>query len=269
MVTLPKTASQFDSVFLVDVTPAMAEEWLRANNAYNRPISPATAYRYCNQMLAGRWKRIHQGIAFDSRGSLIDGQHRLLAICMSRKTVKMLVFTNEHAENHDAVDGGKPRSNLEVVQIADNDWSLPNSVITTVKALVAGRYCKRPNLSSAEVYDFYLASRAGTDFTVKMFEPLKVAGHLNDPTIRGVVARAYYYVSKDALREFCYLFCSCTPHPLISPFRDWLFTLNNHRENTRREIYKRFEYTLMAYMRGESEVTIPAESRELFPVLED
>jgi hypothetical protein len=77
----------------VHVTPAMAEEWLKANSV-NRAISRATVEMLVAEILSGSWVLTEQGIAFDIAGNLVDGQHRLTAIVRAGKTVPIRVTHN-------------------------------------------------------------------------------------------------------------------------------------------------------------------------------
>lgn len=65
---------------LIDVTPAMAREWLGRNYEMNRHRGRTVVEKYRRLMLNDEWQTTHQGIAFDSDGRLIDGQHRLDAL---------------------------------------------------------------------------------------------------------------------------------------------------------------------------------------------
>jgi len=64
---------------VLNVSPDMALKWLEGNT-HNRPINQAHVNRLAKEITAGRWQLTHQGIAFDTKGILIDGQHRLWAI---------------------------------------------------------------------------------------------------------------------------------------------------------------------------------------------
>jgi hypothetical protein len=75
---------------ICDVSPAMAEEWLRKNIS-NRKVRPSWVLELSRRITAGEWKLTHQGIAFDRNNVLIDGQHRLHAIVKSGVTVPMQV----------------------------------------------------------------------------------------------------------------------------------------------------------------------------------
>jgi hypothetical protein len=74
----------------VEVTPDIAAEWLKENVA-NRPIRPKHKQQLATTMARNLWKLNGESIKFDSYGRLIDGQHRLLAIIESGKTVPLLV----------------------------------------------------------------------------------------------------------------------------------------------------------------------------------
>jgi hypothetical protein len=61
------------------VTPKKAAEYLARNTA-NRPLAKRTVREFAQAMRRGEWLVTHQGIAFDTTGALVDGQHRLAAI---------------------------------------------------------------------------------------------------------------------------------------------------------------------------------------------
>src|SRR5262249_11917158 len=67
-------------------------------------------FKYADDMLAGRWRLSFQGIAFDTSGRLIDGQHRLLAVLRSGMTIPFMVFRNVDMEIADSIDTGRKRS---------------------------------------------------------------------------------------------------------------------------------------------------------------
>lgn len=79
-------------VEIVAVTPRMARDWLKSNTA-NRPIRPSHVETLRASFERGEYAPTHQGIAFDDKGVLIDGQHRLTAISMmaDAATFMMLV----------------------------------------------------------------------------------------------------------------------------------------------------------------------------------
>ena len=78
------------AVSIETITPCLAKEWLQ-KNLYNRKIRPRKVRQYAADMRAGKWRTTHQGIAFDKEGNLMDGQHRLLAICETNIPQTMMV----------------------------------------------------------------------------------------------------------------------------------------------------------------------------------
>jgi len=80
------------------ITPARALAYLEKNLKSNRTLSASTVKRYAAEMQHGHWMLTHQGIAFDDKGNLIDGQHRLHGVAKSGVTVDMLVTRDVPAE---------------------------------------------------------------------------------------------------------------------------------------------------------------------------
>src|SRR6185503_17546608 len=68
-------------------------------------------------MRRGEWMVTHQGIAFDTRGVLVDGQHRLAAIIEADVPVELTVFTDVGEGTFDVLDIGKRRSAADVLAI--------------------------------------------------------------------------------------------------------------------------------------------------------
>lgn len=80
----------------------------------NRKASARIVQEYATEMLAGRWVLSHQGLAFNSRGTLVDGEHRMRAVILAAETdpditVPFLVSFNVPDEATKAMDVGKRR----------------------------------------------------------------------------------------------------------------------------------------------------------------
>ena len=98
------------------ITPERASQWLAANTT-NRPVSKAVVRSFAQAMRRGEWMVTHQGIAFDTRGVLVDGQHRLAAIIEADVPVELTVFTEVGEGTFDVLDIGKRRSAADVLAI--------------------------------------------------------------------------------------------------------------------------------------------------------
>jgi len=171
----------------MDVTPETASRWLR-NNFRNRPVSDDVVAAYARDMVNGVWQPTHQGIAFNDRDELIDGQHRLKAVIKSRKTIRMMVtfglpskIEGSEMTTMDCVDRGRTRSVADQLKI---QHGLKNSTaITQIASGIAGLCHERVRrLSVGQTLDIYREFKVPMDFIItnRSKEPgLKSAGVLS------------------------------------------------------------------------------------------
>lgn len=92
-----------------DVTPQLAQQYL-GKSAGNRNTKKRAVQRYARDMLAGQWDLNGESIKFDRSGALVDGHHRLQAIVMAEKTVRMLVVRGLKPDSMLTIDTGVGRS---------------------------------------------------------------------------------------------------------------------------------------------------------------
>lgn len=104
---------------VMTVTPALAESWLSKNDK-NRRVIDSNVNAFAEVMKAGGWMLTHQGIAIAADGTLLDGQHRLLAVVKAGVAVEMRVFLNEPKEAIAAIDTGAARRAHDVLAISDD-----------------------------------------------------------------------------------------------------------------------------------------------------
>jgi hypothetical protein len=103
---------------VVLVTPAMAKEWLKKNQA-NRRLRSRLVNQYAELMRTDRWpQRLPQPIVFDTQKKLRDGQHRLHAIIASGKSYWMSICYDAPPESAFYIDIGARRTFADVVTIA-------------------------------------------------------------------------------------------------------------------------------------------------------
>src|SRR5687767_6288977 len=105
----------------VDIDVEVAREMLLRNRPYepgvedtNRKISTTLVRKYANAMINGHWRTTHQGIGFDTGNWLIDGQHRLLAVCEADRlkpgiVIRMQVTRGLKPDTFMVVDNGRRR----------------------------------------------------------------------------------------------------------------------------------------------------------------
>lgn len=87
----------------VTVSPAQAAALLRFNRR-NREVRRGKVKSFAAKIVAGRFRLTHQGIAFDTAGNILDGQHRLMAVVEAKLPIRCLAHFNEPDENFRFID---------------------------------------------------------------------------------------------------------------------------------------------------------------------
>jgi hypothetical protein len=263
---LPATARRFMNSYIVDVSPDLARKWLNLAR-FNRDINYAVVSQYVRQINEGLWRRTHQGVALTKTGVLIDGQHRLLAIIKAGQTVPMIVFVDEPEENFEFIDCGRNRSHLDMMRLSQRNNALSSLHTSTVKAFLAGRFCSTTNWSAAEINREYDQYSLPINFIVALFQSEKDK-KVNDPTVRGFLARAYYSVSHDRIIEFVNrLFHNNGDNSdPVSHYVRCLHIWDDRQKNTRCEIYKRGVQTFLAFLQDRNDPGNIDVSYDVFPI---
>lgn len=134
----------------MDISPDMASEWLKIA-APNRGVSAMLVAQYARDMGApGHWRITAETIKFDESGMLIDGQHRLLAIVKSGRTIRNLVAFGLERAAQNVIDGGRKRSWSDQQRILGNT-NAPTISARAKQLLIIQRNLPRtPSLSFAE-----------------------------------------------------------------------------------------------------------------------
>lgn len=101
-------ATQSTSVW--HITPELAAGWLEQNTTDNRVVRTAWVNLLADAIRKGQWRLTHQGIAFDTKGQLVDGQHRLWAIIEAGTAVDMAVTTGVEPKAFTVFDIGAKRT---------------------------------------------------------------------------------------------------------------------------------------------------------------
>ncbi len=158
----------------MDITPALAQEWLGANT-HNRRLREDTVRAYARDMCNGEWVPTHQGIAFNDENALLDGQHRLHAIIRSKKTVRMMVTFGLPARvagkpemfTMDAVDRGATRSVADQLDLQHSikAGTKVAAVATALASLCCGERTRR--LSVTQTLEVYRAFQSAVDYVIE------------------------------------------------------------------------------------------------------
>jgi len=104
------------------ITPKMAQKYLDTQTR-NRKVRRRTVERYADAMLAGQWKLTGEPIKFNTKGELIDGQHRLTAVTECGKTIEFDVRRQLHPSVFMELDTGAVRSPGDLLTVAGYDYT--------------------------------------------------------------------------------------------------------------------------------------------------
>lgn len=99
------------------ITPEIAQRWLDRYNTENRKVRATAVARYVRDIENGDWDFTGDPIKFDTRGVLIDGQHRLVAVVKSGKSIRLLVVRGVNTSARSVVDTGAARSKGDALQL--------------------------------------------------------------------------------------------------------------------------------------------------------
>jgi hypothetical protein len=147
----------------MDISPELAKQWLE-NNFCNRPVSKDVIVAFARDMMLDEWFATHQGVAFNDKDELIDGQQRLHAIIMSGKTVRMMVtfglpskIAGKEVTTMDCVDRGRTRSVADqlTIQHGLKNASITASVCASLGSLCYGERTRR--LSVGQTLEIFRA----------------------------------------------------------------------------------------------------------------
>jgi hypothetical protein len=126
-------------VTTVMVTPELAKQLLEKNN-HNRPVSESRVSYYARQIEDGDWKLNGESIIVAKDGTLLDGQHRLLAIIEAGIPIQALIVRNVDRETFATIDGGSVRSIADIYGIDGEEH--PKTLAAAARYLdnlIAGR----------------------------------------------------------------------------------------------------------------------------------
>jgi hypothetical protein len=101
---------------ILTITPKKAGEML-ANNTHNRSVNVRAVERLVATIVANEWQFNAQPIQVAQDGTLLDGQHRLLACVRANIPIEALVVWNAQVSSQETMDMGKSRSVADILRL--------------------------------------------------------------------------------------------------------------------------------------------------------
>lgn len=134
------------------VTPDLARRWLERNPG-NRRVDPARVATYAAAMQRGAWLANGETVKFSPKGDLLDGQHRLHAVCKAGVSVRIAVAEGVSELARLTLDAGKPRTIADRFRM--NGVGERAQVAAAAVVVIAHATLDRPRLDGDEAWAMY------------------------------------------------------------------------------------------------------------------
>lgn len=196
------------------ITPQIAEEYLR-HNQRNRKPKKRTIAAYAATMRGGNWLLTGETIQFDWCGTLINGQHRLMAVIEAGIPVQFSVARDCAPDTARVIDNLPPRTATDAALYA-GEHGFTNTHAAICRALFM--YGRDPRLTNArltndQVLRLYNRHREPIDFALSC-GPDRWAPAVS----MSVIARALIRdVPRDPLQDFAMIVGSNQPTGTRNP----------------------------------------------------
>lgn len=175
------------------ITPQIALEYL-GMNTHNRIVRDGLVGKYAREMASGNFIRNGDSVRFDINGTLLDGQHRLLAIVSSGRPQPVVVVRGLPPEAMLTIDSGAKRTNGDRISLmgVENGNAVAAS-INVLKILATGN--QRGDMTGPECR-LVLDRHPGIEDSVKLCMP---TSKIVTPSVLGALHYAATYIGKDRL----------------------------------------------------------------------
>jgi hypothetical protein len=253
----------------VDITPVMAEAMLEKNKK-NRKIRNYVLWRYTDDMVAGNWKRSHQSIALDGRGNILDGQHRLIAVVRSGKTVRMSVSRNVPPQSQVVMDDGVRRTDRDAFSLLGGEHANVNGLQIAITKFMLAPTDNRVSHTRQKTYAALNNYAESIEFADGVLQP-RCKGVSIAP-VGAAIARAHYNAHSegdvDRIKAFATIlmegYCNTAKDHAAVRLRDWLL-LHSSKAN-RIEKYEKTLFALRAFMNKEDIFHLRACKKDIYPL---
>ena len=120
---------------IVTITADKAQELLKKNHS-NRGVSASNLNAIKNSLLRGEWALNGEAIKIAEDGTILDGQHRLMACAETGIAFKTIIVWNVPKETQHTMDTGKSRTHADVLTLAGykNALQLASATLAVIRS---------------------------------------------------------------------------------------------------------------------------------------
>lgn len=165
-----------------EITPEVARAMLEKNTE-NRALREGRVLALERDIRSGKFFHTHQGVAFNTNGTLVDGQHRLAAVVRAGIPVTMQVTRGLPVESKPVIDTGAKRTVADVLAFGGYQNTMVMASIVKMHLLYSrdtpmGQYVSA--LSQIEQVEHFEANEEVFITAAKLASAWR--GHISAPT---------------------------------------------------------------------------------------
>jgi hypothetical protein len=267
----------------IDVTQEIAERWLDTR-APNRRLNENRVMEYALIMEAGGWQETHQGIGFDTKGRLCDGQHRLKALSLQKSgtRIKFLVTRGLTEAEVLAVDHGGIRDAADSLTIFRGVRVEKHEVAVAKRVMhISGHYAAKVGRTPGSSWsipttalDAFLRLHPAAMLMAASLRHRCHTRGITSAMLGGLIFRAYYHLPSkrldvllDVLATGHYDDKDADSAGLV--LREHVMTGSEGYRGTNLLDHFRMERAIKAFWKGEKLAKIYPATEELFPLPEE
>jgi hypothetical protein len=245
MTQLSVPATDIPQVDIMAVTPELAAKWLK-QNTHNRSLRKRAVSDYARDMAAGQWRLNGEAIKFAADGTLLDGQHRLLAVIEADTVIPLMVVTGLAVETQETMDAGRKRTAADAFSLrGESHATVLASVLKRVWMWDQGDYKFGQNYTPttaecAALLEERPAIYRSVEIAVRVHQTFRYIP-------QSVVGTAHHVLSRIDVNEAVWFFCRVGDGADLSANHPVL-TLRNRVMTDRAESRKVPDYRYMAYL---------------------
>lgn len=176
------------------ITPTQAEEILKNIHENQRSVRRSHVIRLANDMIRGRWKDNPSPIIFSKEGKLLDGQHRLTALMLAKKSINLFVANDTDQSVYSVLDRGLSRSITDSIHAAGHKQVTARMVATIRAAMDLFGGIDDCQFTDADILAVYLKYKDEVEIAMS-------CGYLVNGVWKGMILRALVYY-KDSPLEY-------------------------------------------------------------------
>jgi len=169
---------------LATITPHMAKTIMLKNN-YNRKIKQYQVDCLTRDILAGNWKENGDAIRVMKDGTLLDGQHRLMACITANMPIKSILVTDLNDDVMPTIDSGVKRTYNDHLHLRGISYS--NQVASAIGHVIGMAY----NLPSRHKVTTFAEKNSLFDAHPKLVESAAFC-HQSFPKIQSLLTAIHY-----------------------------------------------------------------------------